>query len=96
MRGKEKRIINTIGSKATNALNATEGLSQRLNRVEGIAYASACILAATGLVGAIITLFLDPIRTRPSEWDYLQISGILLFSGLFVVGVYLVSYMRQR
>ncbi len=96
MRGKDKAHLSKIGSKATIALNATDRLSERLNKIEGVAYTSAYILVTTGLVGMIITTLIDALRGRPFEMSYFQILGIVGFCGLMVIGVYLVSYLRKR
>jgi hypothetical protein len=61
-----------------------------------LAMGAIYFLAVIGFVGAVITIFIDQIRTIPVERGWFQIIGIGLFIGIFMLAAALISLMRSK
>lgn len=75
-------------------------IDERLTAVETIvlitAQTAAILLAAIGLFGFIITILFDKItRGVWQEISWMQMSGLMITLGIFIVGVLMIMVIRK-
>jgi len=60
-----------------------------------IAKLASIIIFISGLAGFILTFAIDRIRGRLTEFDWLQIGGLVIFLILFLTGGFMLWQLRK-
>ncbi|GAI86978.1 unnamed protein product [marine sediment metagenome] len=72
-----------------------EKYQTRLEKLEKVACWAVYGGIAIGVMGFVITGFIDLIRTSPIEFDWLQILGMGVFLGIFLCSAMLLAMIRE-
>ena len=92
-----KKNVDTIRSRQTILERNHKLLVEELRRFKQfIALSAAYFLASIGVLGVTLTIWIDVLRERPIEWEWMQISALGIFAFIFLVGALFVSLLLKK
>ncbi len=92
-----EKKMNTYRSAQTILEKQHEALVQEVRRFKNfIALSAAYFIASIGVLGVVLTCWIDVLRKRPLEWQWLQITALCIFAFVFLVGATFVSLLLKK
>jgi hypothetical protein len=74
-------------------------LDERLTKLEQLLYwearIAAIIVMVIGVIGFLLTMFLDKLRGRLWEFGWLQKTGLGVFLAVFILGMFMAAEIKK-
>lgn len=91
-----KKKLNEYRSEQVTQDRKIEGLTSEVRRMKHfLALGAGYFISTIGGVGVIGTIYIDILRKRPLEWQWMQITALGLFMFIFLIGAAFVSWLLK-